>query len=537
MSNKIADYDAIVVGAGFGGIRSLWELGQLSLSVKCFEAGSDVGGAWYWNCYPGARTDSEAWVYALNFAPGVKEEWNYSERYPSQKEVQQYLGRIVDKFDLRKHIDFDTRIKSAHYDDERRIWTVTAANGTSVTSRYFLPATGPLSVAKAPPFPGLKKYTGKWYQASSWPQNDVDLRGKRIAVIGTGATGVQIIPKVASVAKQLTVFQRSPPYVLPGRNYIIDENQAEEIKRDFDSTLQAASDHKAGLAMKLPERTVKGVADAEKIRQIFDAGWECGGFHYQFETFDDLFTDAESNEVASEYIRQKIRSIVHDPGTAELLCPKYPFLSKRPPCGHFYYEAYNRSNVKLVDISKEEIDLYEKGIRTISGDEYEFDIIIFAIGYEAATGALTEIDVRGSQGRSLGENWAKRIDTFAGVLVPGFPNLFLICGPHIPFGNMPVVVEIQVNWIGKTINYMEKNKLTGIEVNTETVDEWSVQLEKTFNATVFAESSKASRSWFVGANIPGKPQNVLFYFGGVPAWASKLEEESTSEWASMRFFL
>jgi cyclohexanone monooxygenase len=562
MSNKRTDYDAIVIGAGFSGIRALWELGQLGLSVKCFEDASDVGGAWYWNCYPGARTDSEAWVYTLNFAPGVKETWNYSERYPSQKEVQQFLGRLVgkfvlpltrpwfslcvclsllaklqrtDKFDLRRYIEFNKRIKSAYYDEEEKIWTLTAANGTSVTSRYFLPATGPLSVAKAPNFAGLEKYAGEWYQASNWPQNDVDLCGKRVAIIGTGATGVQIIPKVAFVADQVTVFQRSPPYVLPGRNYVIDEGQAAEIKRTFDDTLKVASAHKAGLAMKVSGRTVKGVADADKINQILDAGWECGGFHYQFETFDDLATDAEANEVASEYVRQRIRSIVQDPNTAELLCPKYPFMSKRPPCGHFYYETYNRPNVKLVDISREEISLYEKGIRTTSGGEYDFDVIIFAIGYEAATGALSEIDVRGSQGISLGERWTKRIDTFAGVLVPNFPNLFLICGPHIPFGNMPVVVEIQVRWIGKTIDYIEKNELAEIDVKTETVDAWSVQLEKAFNATVYAESAKVARSWFVGANIPGKPQNVLFYFGGVPAWADQLEKELKSKWASMKF--
>ncbi|KAF2495023.1 cyclohexanone monooxygenase [Lophium mytilinum] len=536
-SPKTADYDAIVAGAGFSGIRSLWELGQQGLTAKCFEAGSDVGGAWYWNRYPGARTDSEAWVYALNFAPEVREEWQYSERYPSQQEVQQYMGRVnSDRFDLRKQIDFNTEIKAAHYSDSDNLWTITTAKGSSSTCRYFLAATGPLSIAKEPPFAGLKSYKGKWYQSSTWPKDKIDFRGKRVAVVGTGATGVQIIPKIAPIAKQLTVFQRTPNYVLPGRNYVIDEYQAVDIKQGFNANWKQAQEHPFGLAMNSTGHTIKSVGDADKIKQVLDSGWENGGFHYQFETFDDLFTDQESNDVASEYIRRKIAAVVKDPATAELLSPKYPFLSKRPPCGHFYYEAYNRPNVKLVDISHDEIDMYENGIQTNSGAKYEFDIIIFALGFDAATGALAEMDVRGSQNASLGEIWSKSLETFAGTLVPRFPNMFLVCGPHIPFGNMPIVLDIEVNWIGKTIQHMQKNNLAKIEVTQKAVDAWSSQLDEAFRATLFAESAKANHAWFVGANIPGKISTVLFYFGGVPTWASWLENEYKSNWASMNFF-
>ncbi|OAL34947.1 hypothetical protein AYO20_05662 [Fonsecaea nubica] len=296
MSVKLTDYDAIVVGAGFGGIRTLWELVQTGLTVKCFEAGSDVGSAWYWNRYPGARTDSEAW-----------------------DDVQRYLGHVTDHFDLRKKIEFNTRIASAHYSDSQKTWTITN-----------------------PPFTGLKSYTGEWYQASRWPNKPIDFRGKRVAIVGTGATGVQIIPKIAPVAKELIVFQRTPNYVLPGRNYTFDEYQKAAIKQNYDITWNRASQHPFGLAMVSSGKVVKGLADADKIRQILDSGWESGGFHFQFETFDDLVTDPESNEIASEYLRQKIRAIVQDPETAEALCPKYLFLSKRPPCGHFYYETFNR---------------------------------------------------------------------------------------------------------------------------------------------------------------------------------------------------
>ncbi|KAL6406624.1 oxidoreductase [Ilyonectria robusta] len=534
-SHKTTDYDAIVVGAGFGGIRSLWELGQLGLTAKCFEAGSDVGGAWYWNRYPGARTDSEAWVYSMNFAPELRDEWDYRERYPSQEEVQRYLGRVVDRFDLRKNIEFNTRIGAAHYNDAESTWTITTANGISTTCRYFLPATGPLSVAKDPPFAGLKSYTGEWYQASNWPKHKVDFHGKRIAIVGTGATGVQIIPKVAPVAKELTVFQRTPNYVLPGRNYVIDEHQAAEIKHNYDATWNHASSHPFGLAMTPSGKTVKDATDPEIIKQVLDSGWESGGFHYQFETLDDLFTNQESNDIASEYLRQKIQAIVKDPKTAELLSPKYPFLSKRPPCGHFYYEAFNRPNVKLVDIKRDDIDLYEKGIRTSSGGEYEFDMIIFALGFDAATGALSEMDVKGIHDKSLANFWASRLETFAGVLVPGFPNMFLVCGPHVPFGNMPVVVDIEVNWIGKTIGYMEKNKVANINVTEKAVVAWSSHLHEAFNATLFAESATTSGAWFVGANIPGKALDILFYFGGVPTWTAWLDNESKAGWENMEF--
>ncbi|KAM0187487.1 hypothetical protein ACHAPI_011122 [Fusarium lateritium] len=536
MPHATADYDAIIIGAGFSGVRSLWELKQLGLSVRCFEAASDVGGAWYWNSYPGARTDSEAWVYAMNFAPDVKNDWGYSQRYPPQSEVQKYIGRVVDHYDLRKNIQFDTCIKGAHFNDKENMWTVTSEDGASQTCRFFIPATGPLSLAKQPPFAGLDSFKGEWYQASTWPKDkEVDLSGKRVAIIGTGATGVQIIPKIAPMAKQLTVFQRTANYVLPGRNYDIDQNQAAEIKQNFQETWERAASHPFGLAMEFTGNTNKDATDASRVRQILDSGWECGGFHYQFETFDDLFTCQETNDIASDYVRQKIRAVVHDQETAELLCPKHPFASKRPPCGHFYYEAYNRPNVKLVDIKGKQLDLYREGVRLDSKDEFEFDVIIFALGYDAGTGALSDMDIRGSNGKLLKDVWRKRLDTFAGVLVPEFPNMFSVCGPHIPFGNMPVVLDIQVKWIGQTLRHILDNKLARINVNQKAADAWYAHLHDAFYQTLFAESSDKAGAWFVGANIKDKPRDILFYFGGVPTWAAWLQKEKNLSWANMNF--
>lgn len=425
---------------------------------------------------------------------------------------------------------------SARYSESDKTWTVTDQKGVVTTARYFIPATGPLSIAKEPLFKGLKEFTGEWYQAASWPKGPVSFEGKRIAVVGTGATGVQIIPKLASAATQLTVFQRTPNYVLPGRNYQIDESQAAEIKKNYATTLGRAAAHPYALAMTFSGKTIKDATDPDTIRRILDAGWESGGFHFQFETLDDLFVSPESNEIASDYIRQKIRSIVRDQATAEMLCPKYPFLSKRPPCGHFYYEAFNRPNVDLIDISHDEIELYSRGIRSTSGQgQWEFDMIIFALGFDAATGALSEIDVRGKEGQSLGDLWARDVRTFAGVLVPGFPNMFTVCGPHIPFGNMPVILDLQMRWIGKTIGHMNDNRLAGIEVSSEAASLWCTHLEETFRKTLFAASAKETGSWFVGANVPGKRPAPLFYFGSVQSWLSWLEDEALQVWKDMSF--
>ncbi|KAK1991381.1 steroid monooxygenase [Colletotrichum falcatum] len=533
--NKAVDYDAVIVGAGFSGIRALWEVRQLGLTAVCYEAGLDVGGAWYWNRYPGARTDGEAWIYIMNFASELRDEWDYHERYPSQEEVQRYISRIVDRFDLRKDIAFGIRVMAAHYSDDDNTWTLTTADGQFTTCRYFIAATGTLSVAQDPPFPGLNSFNGEWYQTSNWPSHRVDFKNKRIAVIGTGSTGVQVISSLAPIAKNLTVFQRTPNYVLPGRNYSIDEYRAHEIKQNLDATWEIACNNMSGQPIKSSGRILKDIADDDKIRQIFDYGWERGCFQLQLETFDDIITSPESNKIFTEYIRSKIRAIVQDPNIADILCPTYPFGAKRPPCGHFYYEAFNRPNVHLIDVSQEEIDIYERGIRTSSGVEHEFDMIIFAIGFDAATGALGRIDIKGSKSRSLKDCWAPVVKTFAGALVPGFPNMFMVYGPQTPIGNMPVMVEMSVNWIGKIIRHMEENSLAAVNVSEEAADAWSQHNDDLFNSTWFPEPAKAARSWAIGANIPGKPHNVLYYFGGVPSWNGWLEKEASNKWPSMEF--
>ncbi|RYP79851.1 hypothetical protein DL770_006497 [Monosporascus sp. CRB-9-2] len=535
MSNEIPDYDAIVIGAGFSGVRSLWELDRLGLTAKCFDAGKDVGGTWWWNRYPGCRTDGEAWVYALKFLPELLEEWDFTERYPSQEEIQWYLGRIVDRYDLRKNIDFDTEVKSAHYSDSDNRWTITTTNGVVATSRYFLPATGITSIPKDPSFPGLQSFRGKVYQASTWPEHEVDFQNKRVGVIGTGSTGIQVITKLAPVVEQLTVFQRTPNYVLPAQNYPLDAQKIEDVKKNFDTTWDIAKANLAGHAVKHSGRTVASVGGPEEIRDVFEKGWERGCYDFQLGTFDDSFMDPNANTATADFIRDKIRSIVRDPDTAELLCPTYPFGARRPPCADGYYQTFNRSNVKLVDICRDEIDFYEKGIKTASGAEYELDMVILALGFDAGTGAMNRIDIRGSQNKSLRESWAKRLETFAGVLVHGFPDMFIVCGPHLPAGNQPVSLEVSASWIGKTIEHMEKNGLAKIDVSNEAMNTWTTHVEELWAGSFLSKHAEEKGSWFVGTNIPGKPSNIMFYFGGIVNLEPWLVKELNTQWSSMSF--
>ncbi|KAB8071242.1 hypothetical protein BDV29DRAFT_197554 [Aspergillus leporis] len=535
MSKISPDYDAIIIGAGFSGVRSLWELERLGLTARCFDAGSDVGGTWWWNRYPGCRTDGEAWIYALKFLPELLEEWDFTERYPTQEEIQWYLSRVIDRYDLRKNIEFDTEVKSAHYSDRDNLWAITTMNGNVATSRYFLPATGITSIPKEPPFPGLQSFKGEVYQSSTWPEHEVDFQNKRIGVIGTGSTGIQVITKLAPVAERLTVFQRTPNYVIPAQNYPLDEQKREDVKKSFDATWDIAKINLAGHAVKHSGRTVASVSDPEEIRRVFENGWARGCYDFQLGTFDDSSMHPDANTATADFIRDKIRSIVRDPETAEVLCPTYPFGARRPPCADGYYQIFNRSNVKLVDISKDEIEIYEKGIKTASGAEYELDMIILALGFDTGTGAMNKIDIRGSRNKSLRETWTQRLETFAGVLVHGYPNMFIVCGPHLPAGNQPVSLEAFASWIGKTIEHMENNGLARINVSNEAMNAWTTHVEDVWAGSFLAKHAHEQGSWFVGTNIPGKPSRIMFYFGGIVNLEPWLIKELETEWSSMSF--
>jgi cyclohexanone monooxygenase len=523
VANASRTVDAIVIGAGFAGIRALHELATRRLTFVAFEAGSDVGGTWYWNRYPGARTDSEAWAYCYTFSPELLEEWQWSERLPAQPEVLSYLRHVVDRFDLRRHITFNTRVVAAHFDEGARLWRVTTSRGDRWSCRYLISATGILSIPKEPEFPGIDRFKGEVHFAPRWPKDRVDLKGKRVAIVGSAATAVQILPVVANVAKHVSFFQRTPNYVLPGRNYAIGEEHAQSLRERFPEIGEQTRAHAFGLAMSPTGRTYDSVDDAER-RRIFERGWEEGGFHFCFNTFDDLVVDKRSNDAASEFIRDKIRSIVRNPKTAEALCPKYPFFSKRPPSGHCFYEAFNRDNVELVDISEDGIEeITETGIRTRTA-EHAFDVIILAIGFDAGTGPLMNIDLRGRDGVTIQDAWADGPRTHLGIGVEHFPNMFMILGPQAPFGNLPTVIEGVVAWIGEVIGRMEREGLAEIEPTHEAVEGWAAYLEAMYRATLLS-SGKDVGTWFLGANIAGKPVVPLFHFGGVALYLANIRKE------------
>ena len=515
--------DALVVGAGFSGIRALHELVTRGLDVRAVEAGSDVGGTWYWNRYPGSRTDSEAWAYCYTFSTALLDEWRWSERLPSQAEVLSYLNHVVDRFDLRRRISFGTRVTAAWFDDEARLWHVETDTGERLAARYLVCATGILSVPKAPEFPGADRFQGDVIFAPRWPKTPVDLAGKRVAIVGSAATAVQILPVIANVAAHVSFYQRTPNYVLPGRNFAIGDEHAESLRRRAPEIGAQTRGHPFGLAMSATGRTYDSVDDTAR-RRVFERGWEEGGFHFCFNTFDDLVVDPRSNAAASEFVRDKIRSIVKDPATAEALCPTYPIFSKRPPSGHFFYEAFNRENVELVDISNDPIEaITATGIRTATC-ERPFDVIILAIGFDAATGPLMSIDLRGQNGVTIQDAWREGPRTHLGIAVERFPNMFMVLGPQSPFGNLPTVIEGVVGWIGEVIGRLEREGAAEIAPTGTAVEAWGAYLDQMYRATLLSSGEQVG-TWFLGANIPGKPVAPLFHFGGVALYLADIGKE------------
>ncbi|KAK6375691.1 hypothetical protein LTS17_007513 [Exophiala oligosperma] len=521
------DYEVIIIGAGFGGVRMIYDLQKRGITARVFEAGSNVGGTWYWNRYPGARTDSESWVYILTFLEELGVEWRWKERFPTQPEVEKYVNHLVDQLDLRRHMAFNTRIKSAHRDETHNVWRLTTSDGSTYTCSFLVTATGPLATPLEPPFPGLDSFNGEWYLTGRWPKHKkVDFAGKRVAVVGTGATAVQVIPIVAHTAKSLTVFQRTPNFVLPARNHPLTDDQVAELRRDCETVFERARTSSFG--MDIPDSSLRltDMTTQEEALRVLEYGWEIGGFRFIFQTFADMLTNQECNDLAGEFVRNKIRSVVRDKDTAELLCPYYPILSKRPPLGHYYYETFNRDNVKLVDVKDDPIaEITPTGIKISSGSRYEFDMIIFAVGFDAVTGTLAQIDLRGSQGQDLGTQLNEQMATAYGITVENFPNLFMISGPQAPFANLPVVIDNTADWIGRTISHMRQRGFTKISTKSQTGREWKDKVNASFNATVLPPGAKKTKSWYIGANVQGKRVEPLFWFGGVAPYFAECERE------------
>jgi cyclohexanone monooxygenase len=526
MERPAIDYDAIIIGAGFGGLRALQEMRSQGKSVRLLDAGSDVGGTWYWNRYPGARTDSEAWAYCYSFSKELQDEWDWPERMPTWDQVQGYLAYVADKFGMRRDIQFNTQVKSCIYDEANNQWVITDAAGKSLRCTYFISAVGWFAVAVQPPF-DMSAFKGECYMSSKWPKENVEFAGKRVGIVGSGSTAAQILPTIAKQAAQVTMFQRTPNYVLPGRNHPLDDADRRTIKANYDKIWEQVRNQPFAFPMETSTVMYDDVDDAERER-IFEYGWEQGGFRFIFETFADLLTDKRSNAAAAEFMRRKIRSIVKDPATAELLCPKYPIALKRPPLGNFYFESFNRDNVRLVDISQHPlVGATEAGLKT-DLEEFEFDIIIFAIGFDAVTGPLTHMEVRGRGGELVRDKWASGPRTHLGIVMDGFPNMFIITGPQSPFSNVPPVVDVAVDWIGRVIASAETRQADVIEAQPEAVEGWVKLMQELLDHTLLGQATEL-KSWFMGANIPGKAHAPLHYFGGATGYFDELKRSLRDE--------
>jgi cation diffusion facilitator CzcD-associated flavoprotein CzcO len=515
--------DALIIGTGFAGIRALIEIKKLGLSAVALEAGTDVGGTWYWNRYPGARTDSQSWTYCFPF-PEIEQKWNWEERYPGQAEVHGYLSFVTDHFNLRPLIQFGQRVAAASYDEQSNLWTITTDDGSQFTCKYFIPAVGPLSIPQEPKFKGMEQFKGEVYNTGRWPREPVDFTGKRVAVIGTGASGIQSIPLIAEVAEHVTVFQRTPNFVMPAQNFALDDEFRANIKADYPAVWDKARSHVFGFPLDQAGRNYDDVTDEAERDRIFEEGWQKGGFHFVFETFDDIIFDQRSNDAAADFIRRKIKATVKDPKVAELLTPyDHPYVAKRPPSGTNYYETFNRDNVTLVDIKSDPIEsMTETGLRT-GENEYSFDALVLATGFDAVTGALARIDITGRDGVRLTDVWAHGAETYLSIGVPNFPNMLMLFGPQCSYANAPVVIEPLVGWLSRVIQHMDENGYASIECTEEATAGWSAAVDEIFNQTLLPAGESAN-SWYLGANIPGKPRRVLFYFGGVNNFAVQLKE-------------
>jgi cyclohexanone monooxygenase len=522
-TKSTTNFDAVVVGAGFAGMYMLYRLrNTLGLSARVFEAGSGVGGTWYWNCYPGARCDSDSYIYCYTFDKELWQEWEWSERYPEQPEILRYLNHVADRFDLKRDIQFGTRVTEALFDEKTNRWEVRTDQGDVVSARYLIAAVGMLSATNLPKFKGLESFAGKWYHTSQWPHEGVDFTAKRVGVVGTGATAVQAIPEIAQQAKHLTVFQRTPGFCVPARNGKVDPAVVKARKADYDGIVERIRHSYFGFELNFIEKSALEASPEERERE-FDARWDTGGFGFWLGNYQDMFFDKEANDLCANYLKRKIRAAVKDPAVAEKLIPKtYAYGTKRQPLDTNYYETFNKDNVLLVDASDAPIEeVTPKGIRA-GGKDYELDIIVFATGFDAMTGPLTRIKIQGRGGQLLSQKWENGPDTYLGMAIAGFPNLFTITGPGSPsvLSNMPVSIEQHVEWISDCIEYLRKNNLTTIEATAAAEDQWTAHVAEVANTTLMP----GANSWYMGANIPGKARVFMPYIGGVGTYRQKCNE-------------
>lgn len=513
--------DVVVIGAGFAGLRALYTFREMGLSVTVLESGADVGGVWYYNQYPGARCDVESYDYSYMFSRELEQEWRWSERYALQPEILRYIHHVADRFDLRRNIELNTRMTRAEYDEPDASWTVTAGDGRQWRCRYLIMAVGQLSTTKRPDYPGQASFRGEIYHSGEWPQHPVDFAGKRVAIIGTGSSGVQMTPVIARDAKHLAVFQRTANYSIPAANAPVSDEEDRQVKASYEARRQQALNSPSGLGF-VPNKTSALAATPEEREKVYEAAWNRLGFGFALAYYDVLL-DQGANDTAAEFVRRKIAQAVHDPVTREKLTPRgFPFGARRPSVDSGFFQAFNRDNVELVDIREHPIvEFTPTGIRTTAA-HHEFDIIIFATGFDVFTGSLLKPDIVGRGGQTLKQKWANGPVSYLGLGVNGFPNLFIIVGPGSPslLSNVLLSSEQQVDWLAAMFRIAAARHIDEIEAKPDAEREWVSHVNARAQETLYPKAE----SYYMGAEIAGKPKVFMPYSGGVRGYRRILEK-------------
>jgi cyclohexanone monooxygenase len=505
--------DALILGAGFCGLYLLHRLRQRGFQVRIFEAGAGLGGIWFWNCYPGARVDSHVPNYEFSLEE-LWRDWNWSERFPAWDELRRYFQYVDKKLGLSRDIRFRSRVTAARFDDDTSEWRIECADGHRVRTRFFIPCTGFAARAYVPALPGLDRFAGPCVHTAHWPQAGLDLSGRRVGVIGTGASGVQVIQEAARIASHLTVFQRTPNLALPMRQRALDEPTQRAMKTNYPEWFRERAQSAGGLFdIKNNERSAL-TASAEERLAVFESAWQKGGFHFWGGTFNDIMLDREANRLAYAFWRDKTRARISDPAVADKLAPAdppHPFGTKRPSLEQGYFEVFNQDNVALVDVRAEPIEeITPTGVRT-RARHYALDVLVLATGFDASTGGLTQIDIRGVSGRTLKETWSSGVQTYLGLGIPDFPNLLMLYGPQSPtaFCNGPTCAELQGDWVADCLSYLRERRLVRIEARPDAGASWTQHMAELAAGTLLPLAD----SWYMGANVPGKPQQLLHYLG------------------------
>jgi len=525
VNGEIEDLDVIVVGAGFAGLYLLDRLRSMGMAVQVFEAGGGLGGVWYWNCYPGARVDSSGPIYQYS-RDDLWPKWQFSELYPAWQEIREYFQYVDEKLGLSRDIRFNRRVTEAEFDPARNRWIVRSNDGSIASARYFVLCTGLGSKPYIPDLPGLSDFAGERHHTALWPQQSLDMAGKRVGIIGTGASGVQVAQEAAGMAAHLTVFQRTPNMALPMRQIKLDDDTIRHMKEKYPEIYHRRTKTFAGSDIDFLAKAGFEASDDDR-QATFERLWETGGFAPWVGTFNDIFVNEEVNRAAYKFWRDKTRARINDPAVAEMLAPTepiHPYGVKRPSLEQHFYEIFNQHNVSLVDLRTAPIErVTRNGIKTAAG-EHDLDVLVLATGFDAVTGGLTSIDIRGTQGETLKEKWAKGVRAHLGMAVAGFPNLLFVYGPQSPnaFCNGPTCAETQGDWIAQLLDHLRQRNYARVEATVAAEEAWRAQVLELADATLFPRAD----SWYLGANIPGKPREMLAFSGGLPAYLAKCRESA-----------